>query len=165
MLWSRFRVAVLLFVLLMAFSACAEKPIVAHGSNTTAKTGIASAPDILHVHVVGLRNSKGGVVCSLFSRPAAFPEHKSLREVEVSISNDAAWCSFRGLPAGKYAMVVFHDENNNHKFDRDALGIPLEGYAFSNNVHATLGPPTFSQASFKYHGGEQWLTITMTYLR
>ncbi len=165
MLWLRFRIAVPLFVLLMAFSACAERPVPTTRSAATAMTKAAPTRTVLHVHIVGLRNSKGGVVCSLFNRPAAFPEHKSLRDMEVPIKNRAAWCNFRDLAAGTYAMVVFHDQNDNHKFDRDALGMPLEGYAFSNNVRATLGPPTFSQASFKYHGGEQWFTITMTYPR
>lgn len=154
-------------ILLGAFSACAQERTPTPLATPSAAVGQAAAKGVLHVHIVGLRNSKGRVGCTLFNRPSAFPKDgsKALRDMEVPIRNKAAWCNFRGISPGTYAMVVFHDENDNGRFDRDALGMPLEGYAFSNNALATFGPPTFRQASFRYKGGVQWLTITMTYPR
>jgi uncharacterized protein (DUF2141 family) len=119
----------------------------------------------LHVRVVNLRNSTGQVICTLFNSPAAFPadSSKAVAQIAVPIKDDAAVCSFGGLAPGKYALVVFHDENSNGKFDRNWLGMPKEGYAFSNNVRPVFSPPSFNAAALDYAGGDQWLTVTMRY--
>ncbi len=57
--------------------------------------------------------------------------------------------SFDNLPVGTYAIAIFHDSNNNKKLDKNWVGIPKEGYGFSNNVFGTFGPPSFQEASFK----------------
>jgi uncharacterized protein (DUF2141 family) len=120
---------------------------------------------VLHVRVVNLRNSTGQVICTLFNSPVGFPSDSSeaVGQIAVSIKDNAAVCSFGGLAPGKYALVVFHDENGNGKFDRNWLGLPKEGYAFSNNVRPVFSPPPFRAAAFDYAGGDQWLTVTMRY--
>ncbi len=132
---------------------------------TGGSRAIANDANVLHVHVVALRSSSGQVGCTLYASPEGFPEDdaKALKNIDVPIKGDAAMCDFTGLAPGRYALVVIHDENGNGRFDRDLLGIPEEGYAFSNNVRPTFAPPSFDEAGFKYRGGEQWLTITMRY--
>jgi uncharacterized protein (DUF2141 family) len=46
------------------------------------------------------------------------------------------------LPAGSYAVQVLHDENDNGKLDMNLMGVPTEGYGFSNN------PPVMRRAHF-----------------
>jgi uncharacterized protein (DUF2141 family) len=53
------------------------------------------------------------------------------------------------LNAGKYAFKYFHDENKNKKLDTNLIGIPKEGYGFSNNAKGKFGPPSFGQTIFK----------------
>jgi len=60
-------------------------------------------------------------------------------------------------------VVCFHDENSNGKFDENALGMPKEGYCFSNNVKPRFSAPNFSQCAFDYKGGDQSISITMLY--
>jgi len=60
-------------------------------------------------------------------------------------------------------MAVIHDENMNGKLDTNWLGIPKEGYGFSNNARGVAGAPSFSAASFQYEGGSLDLTMTMHY--
>ena len=123
------------------------------------------AEDVLRVHIVGLRNSNGKVHCTLFNSPQAFPEDdsKALKDTEAPIKDGSAWCNFQAIPAGKYAIVSYHDENDNGKFDENVIGMPEEGYAFSNNVKPTFSAPSFDECAFDYKGGQQWLTITMMY--
>lgn len=53
------------------------------------------------------------------------------------------------LPPGTYAAAAYHDENANGKFDRSFIGIPLEGYAFSNGAQSFLfTAPRFNAAKF-----------------
>jgi uncharacterized protein (DUF2141 family) len=54
---------------------------------------------------------------------------------------------FENLPPGQYAVQVIHDENDNGKFDSNFLGIPSEGYGFSNNPRV-MRRPTFEEARF-----------------
>lgn len=47
-----------------------------------------------------------------------------------------------GLAPGEYAVMVMHDLDGNGRFDRNALGIPSDGYGFSNN------PVVFAKPGF-----------------
>lgn len=45
---------------------------------------------------------------------------------------------------GVYAIAVYHDENANRKIDRGGmLGIPTEGFGFSNNPPTIASLPSF----------------------
>jgi uncharacterized protein (DUF2141 family) len=149
----------IVMLLATAASPAASAPVATPGARATPAAGV------LHVRVANLRNSTGQVICTLFNSPAAFPSDssKAVGQIAAPIKDDAAVCSFGGLAPGKYALVVFHDENGNGKFDRNWLGLPKEGYAFSNNVRPVFSPPSFKAAAFDYAGGDQWLTITMRY--
>ena len=126
----------------------------------------AHPQDVLRIHLDGFRNNNGKAHCSLFNDPAAFPEHgeKAFKEGEApSIKNAYAEIDFTGIPPGKYALVCYHDENSNGKLDESMLGMPEEGYCFSNNVKPTLSAPNFNECAFDYKGGDQSISMTMLY--
>ena len=52
-----------------------------------------------------------------------------------------------GVPAGRYALMVIHDENGNGTLDTNLVGMPVEGYGFSNNPRV-MRKPTFDEAAF-----------------
>ncbi len=56
------------------------------------------------------------------------------------------------LPEGDYAVSLFVDRNANGQLDRNALGMPIEPYAFSNDAAGSFGPPSFEQARFRIGG-------------
>ena len=41
---------------------------------------------------------------------------------------------FAGLPPGDYAVAAFHDADGNGELGTNILGIPTEGYGFSNGA-------------------------------
>jgi len=128
----------------------------------------AHQPDVLRVHLDGFRNNNGKAHCSIFNDkdPAAFPEQEDQRFKDseaLSIKNAYAEVDFTALPPGKYALVCYHDENSNGKFDETMLGMPKEGYCFSNNVKPRLSAPNFNQCKFDYRGGDQSISMTMIY--
>lgn len=53
---------------------------------------------------------------------------------------------------GQYAVVVYHDENDNHKFDRNWIGLPTEGFGVSNDPILFLALPSFEEATFDVDG-------------
>ncbi|MDA3876073.1 MAG: DUF2141 domain-containing protein [Halothiobacillus sp.] len=123
----------------------------------TACTGI-------HVKIVNIRNSVGTIDCALFDSPKGFPK-EFLRNAKIvmilKIQNSKASCFFPDIPPGRYAIAVVHDENMNGKLDTNLLGIPTEGYGFSNKAKASLSAPAFSAASFKYNGQNMYTTMKL----
>lgn len=116
--------------------------------------------------ILNIKNSTGTVACALFESPEGFP-YEYLRSATnvmvVKIREAQARCDFEDIPPGTYAMAVVHDENMNGKLDANWLGVPSEGYGFSNDASGVLGPPSFSAASFKYDGQNVDLTMTLHY--
>jgi uncharacterized protein (DUF2141 family) len=120
----------------------------------------------IHVTILDVRNSTGAVACALFESPEGFPTEFlrfATRIVVMRVRETRARCDFAGIAPGTYALAVIHDENRNGKLDANWLGVPAEGYGFSNDARAALGAPTFSAASFAYDGGNLGLTIRLTY--
>lgn len=120
----------------------------------------------MHVKILNIRNSTGTVACALFDSAEGFPEEylrMATNVMIIKIRKDQARCDFEDIPPGTYAMAVVHDENMNGKLDTNFLGIPLEGYGFSNDAKGPLGAPPFSAASFHYNGQNVELTMSLHY--
>ncbi len=126
----------------------------------------SSAANVIHVELTGFRNDKGRAWCALHSSAKDFPKNAGKTAVlrNVAIVSGHAGCDFADVPAGTYAVSVFHDENNNGKLDTNLLGIPREGVGASNDAKGHFGPPKFSNAAFRYSGGLLNLVIRITYL-
>jgi len=78
--------------------------------------------------------------------------NKFVREVAAVHSGPQARCDFEDIVPGTYAFAVIHDENMNGKLDTNSLGVPKEGYGFSNDAKTSLGAPSFSAASLLSDG-------------
>lgn len=101
------------------------------------------------VTVARLRNDNGRVMGGLYSNPRVWlAEDHADADCRASIRGGRARCVFTNVPPGPVAFAGMHDEDGDGVFDRDLLGLPSEGYAFSNDVREPLGPPSFRAASF-----------------
>jgi len=122
--------------------------------------------DGIHVRILNIRNSTGTVACALFESPKGFPTeylHAATNIMIIRIRNTQARCDFEDIAPGTYALAVVHDENMNGKLDVNWLGVPTEGYGFSNDARGFLGAPSFSAASFRFDGRLLNLTIRLHY--
>lgn len=125
----------------------------------------SSCPGI-HIKILNIRNSTGTIACALFESAVGFPIEYLRYATNINvikIRDTQASCDFEDIPPGTYALAIVHDENMNGELDTKFLGIPTEGYGFSNDVRALLGPPSFSAASFSYDGQDMRLTISLHY--
>lgn len=120
----------------------------------------------IHVKILNIRNSNGTVACALFESPEGFPDEFlkfATNIMIIKIRKSQARCDFEDIPPGTYAMAVVHDENMNGKLDTNWMGIPTEGYGFSNDAKALVGAPSFSAASFRYDGRSIDMTMSLNY--
>jgi uncharacterized protein (DUF2141 family) len=103
----------------------------------------------LTIRVSGFRNSKGVLGAAVFQTPRGWPEdqHSAYRRGAVPIVGRQASIVFEPLSAGRYAVVVLHDENSNERLDRNFLGFPKEGFGFSNNPRVGLTAPSWNASS------------------
>ena len=107
----------------------------------------------LTVRVTGARNAKGKIRVALFRDGKGFPNDASqalrTEAADIDARTLSAQVVFADLPAGHYAVSVFHDENMNEKLDKNFMGVPKEGYGASNNAKKKMGPPNFDEAKFQ----------------
>lgn len=126
----------------------AVPPGLAQDAETTAATSSTGARRVVVV-VTNLRSDSGRVVGGLFaSRDHWLEEGRANGDCHATIRHGRARCVFDRVPSGAVAFAGMHDEDGDGALDRDLLGIPSEGYAFSNDVREPLGPPSFDAASF-----------------
>jgi uncharacterized protein (DUF2141 family) len=118
----------------------------------------------LSVEVGGVRGNRGRVAVALFDSSEAFPDQKrALKGALAKIERERAVVRFVGLAPGVYAVAVLHDENQNAKMDFNFLGMPLEGYGFSNDASGTFGPPSFADAAFRLRPRNSKIAIRLRY--
>jgi uncharacterized protein (DUF2141 family) len=98
--------------------------------------------------VRGLRSDHGRVMGALFDRPERWVRSgEEVARCRTRIETRVSRCIMR-VPAGRYAFAFAHDEDGDGELDRDILGIPQEGYGFSNDVRPALSLPSWHSAAF-----------------
>lgn len=122
--------------------------------------GAADRGDLL-IRFHGFDNNHGEFGAYIVNRPEQFlaPRPRVVRKLRRAIANEQVTWLIRDLPFGHYAIASFHDENNNNRYDLNALGIPVEAYGFSNNVRGRFSAPDFEDARFVFNRSGQTLEI------
>jgi uncharacterized protein (DUF2141 family) len=99
----------------------------------------------VNITITNLENSSGYIHLSFLDE-----NNKELRSLSEKITNKQCTLTINDLKPSKYAFKYFHDENNNNKkMDTNVIGIPKEGYGFSNNAKGRFGPPDFKDTIFE----------------
>jgi len=120
----------------------------------------------LTVEVHELRNDDGIVVFGLYNREDAFPDEHYKKYFKIAsgeITNGSSSVIFENLPAGKYAVNILHDENEDGKIKKGFI-LPVEGIGFSNYQSIGLtNRPKFSKASFDLDSNKT-ISVQVIYL-
>jgi len=137
--------AMALIVTTATFAASA--PAQGEGASSP-PAGCTGTPSGTWISVVanGLRNSDGLLAITLYpdNSKRFLVKRGSLYVGRVKAqAGSTRGCIFVPSP-GVYLIALYHDENSNLRFDRSALGLPAEGYGFSNNPSTLAGLPAFS---------------------
>ena len=119
----------------------------------------------LHIVVSGARREAGNITYTLYGQDSGvfLKPHGALAVVRVMLSGTTTEACLSVTAPGAYAAAVYHDENNNHHFDKNFLGLPAEGYGFSNDAPTLFGPPSFKSVQLMVHPGDNRISIHLRY--
>ena len=103
----------------------------------------------INLNLLNINNKDGKIKIGLFNNKNDFLQiDKSYKGKSLQIDSASICCQFKNIPNGRYAISVFHDENNNNKLDTNFMGIPKEGYGVSYNGISSFSSPKFEDANF-----------------
>ncbi len=108
---------------------------------------MAHAAD-LGVTVEKIHPGPGNIRVALYATPSSFRHEDQARQVATAPANaeqTVIW--FKNIPPGRYAVLAYHDANNNKKLDLRLGMFPIEGWGLSNDP-VVFGPPRFSASAF-----------------
>jgi uncharacterized protein (DUF2141 family) len=103
----------------------------------------------LEVKVSGFKNYRGDVQIAIWNSSIGFPDDYNTSYITKTESAKANLSALiENLKPGTYGIALYHDKNRNSKLDTNFLGIPKEGFGFSNNPRILTGAPSFSNVKF-----------------
>jgi len=107
----------------------------------------------LRIVVSRLRGDQGQLRVALYAGNDRFLDENAMVagiRVRASAVRDGVFAvTLHGLAPGQYAVTAHHDEDGDGTKNANLLGIPTEGYGFSNGAKGTTGPPAFDDAAFE----------------
>ncbi|PZR40581.1 MAG: hypothetical protein DI538_03795 [Azospira oryzae] len=116
----------------------------------------------VEVVIKKIKGTAGSLRVALFNSEEQFLKTPYKGEI-VKISGETVTVVFKNVPAGTYGASVIHDENENEKMDTGMMGIPKEGFGFSNDAMGMFGPPKFKEASFVLPATKS-VSVTLKYM-
>jgi uncharacterized protein (DUF2141 family) len=121
----------------------------------------------LKISIEGIPTIKGQVYVLLFNQAIGFPmnQAKAYKKFKEKVNGNKLTIQVENLPAGKYAIVAFHDANSNDALDKNWLGSPRESYGFSNIQDEFCGTPSFQQTSFEVNDKSESVVVKFTSIK
>jgi uncharacterized protein (DUF2141 family) len=147
---------------MIAASVASATPAVADQGCVGIRTATSAK---LVVQVNGVRPATGEVAITLYpdDKRRFLARGGKLARERVRAQPTVRACFW--LPPASYAVAVYHDKDGDHDFDRTMVGLPAEGFGFSNDPETKVGLPPLSAARFRVGPGERVTPIQMRYLR
>jgi uncharacterized protein (DUF2141 family) len=113
----------------------------------------------INIDIVEIRNDKGNIMLEILDK-----NKKVITQEMGTITGNKCSVTVKNLKAGKYAARYFHDENLDGIMGKNFVGMPVEGFGFSNNALGRFGPPPFEKWLFELTG-DMKITLSLLYLK
>ncbi len=122
-------------------------------------------PYSILIHVDAVKNDKGNVTVALYDDdPERFlKKGEKLGHLRVPAIKGTTSVCIAAPHIGDYAIVAYHDEDGNGRITRSWIGLPTEGFGFSNNPDVLLAPPKHSEAIVLIEAEKTILNIKIQY--
>jgi uncharacterized protein (DUF2141 family) len=110
----------------------------------------------VEVTITGLRSAKGKIVIGVFKDDPTFQKEEayaSMNFQKKDILNGTMKVTFSMEP-GVWGLSVLDDENGSGLMEYNFIGIPKEGFGFSDYYHTGFTKPKFKDFKFSVEGGK-----------
>jgi uncharacterized protein (DUF2141 family) len=97
--------------------------------------------------IKNIRNAKGRLSIGVFKDAESFEKEKPYKIIIVpkkELVGGTVKATIE-LEPGVYALSILDDENSDYKMEYNMVGMPKEGFGFSNYYHGGLSKPNFKQ--------------------
>jgi uncharacterized protein (DUF2141 family) len=104
----------------------------------------------IEINFSGIRSSKGQIIVRVYKDSKSFEndEPYKIHYFKKSTVSKGTMTASLKLDPGTYGLALADDENNSYGMNYGLLGIPSEGFGFSNYYHTGMSYPKFE--SFKF---------------
>ena len=109
--------------------------------------GMAHAADV-EVEVQNVGDAQGVVRAEACAKAEWLTSGCKLKGVAAARPGTTV-VTIRGVPPGDWAIVAYHDKNDDGHVDQSWLGVPEEGVGFSRNPPLGLSGPAFANAALE----------------
>ena len=178
---KHFIISAYLFTVICLFASCKQNVTVKNTENTETpatdsvtenKTEVTESTTTdtiekkgnvpLRLIVDNLKTSDGEIEVGVYTPKNKFPdEDDKFKKYRFKAKKGKIDEMITDIPYGELALAIYHDENNNGKIDKNAIGIPKEPYAFSNNYKPTIKAPNFDNCRFSYNKKSSLVKISL----
>jgi uncharacterized protein (DUF2141 family) len=126
----------------------------------------AQSRGTLEITFTGIRNTQGLIAIGINESPEGWPRKPDMEPnwKKTKIKSGSMTVQVRDLPYGTYAISVLDDENSNLDMDH-LMGIPQEGFGFSNNPKVGMTVPKFKACSFVIEQALTKISIEIKYMK
>ena len=123
------------------------------------------SPVRLHVNVENVRAGQGLIAVTLYADDSSrfLARRGSLYVGRVPAHAPATRICIHLPSTGTYAIAVYHDADANRSFNRNGIGMPAEGYGFSNNPGTLFGLPSFRSVRLAVPRSDMETTVRIRY--
>jgi uncharacterized protein (DUF2141 family) len=104
----------------------------------------------VEITVKKIKNAKGKILIGIFKDNPSFEKEKAFKSIiltKETLSNGTIKVKTQ-LEPGVYGASLLDDENDNGKMDYNFVGIPKEGFGFSNYYFSGFSKPKFDVFKF-----------------
>jgi len=118
----------------------------------------------LHIQLKNIRNNDGVIYVFLYNYENQYPKspHRYYKVSKSKVADGKLKVKVAGIDFNtRYAITLIDDENNNEDLDR-FLGLPTEGFGFSNNVRPLISLPKYNDLLFSFLT-EKTININLQY--
>lgn len=119
-----------------------------------------------HINVSGIRSEKGQIILNVFKNNEDYEHEKVYKKIvfeKKKIENGIMTITC-DLDQGIQGITLIDDENKNGELNKNLIGIPKEGFGFSNFVFEKLKKPAFNDFKLTVKPQNNKVTIKVKYM-
>ena len=124
----------------------------------------ALADTDVNVEIRGVETHEGSIVVRLYDSKKSWlkePAHETSLALDAADTSDVVVVPM-SVPAGEYAVHVYHDLDANGKMKSNFIGIPKEPTGVSRDAKGKMGPPKFKDAVLTVGTDAMTIPINLT---